>query len=291
MSARLMNRFKPELAAGRKLFVPFITAGDRGLDFTRRAIMALARAGADAVELGVPFSDPLADGKIIQRSSHRALEQGTNLPAIISLVKSLRRETDIPILLMGYLNPFLQPNMPSNASLAQAAGVDGFIIPDLTPEEAGSWISICRKKDLDTIFLVTPNSTSDRLKAIIRCSTGYIYYVSVTGTTGLRNKLPADVRTGVARIRRYSSLPILVGFGISTSRQAADAADIADGVIVGSALIQAMEQGSTDHDALRRLRQLAEEMVKAVKGKKYNSLVAKVKCCSGWDHRAKGLKL
>ncbi len=268
MSARLRNRFKQELAAGRKLFVPFITAGDRGLDFTRRAIMVLARAGADAVELGVPFSDPLADGKVIQRSSHRALEQGTNLPGIISLVRNLRRETDIPILLMGYLNPFLQPDMSSNASLAQAAGVDGYIIPDLIPEEAGYWISICRKKELDTVFLTTPNSTPARLKTIIRCSTGYIYYVSVTGTTGLRDKLPADVRAGVTRIRRYSSLPILVGFGISTPRQAADVVGIADGVIVGSALIREMEQGSTDQDALRRLRHLAEEIAKAVKGKK-----------------------
>ncbi|MCK5218874.1 tryptophan synthase subunit alpha [bacterium] len=267
MSARLLNRFKQELAAGRKLFVPYITAGDRGLDFTRQAVLALDQAGADAVELGVPFSDPLADGKVIQRSSHRALEQGTNLPGIISLVQSLRRKTNIPILLMGYLNPFLQPDMSRNASLAQVAGVDGFIIPDLPPEEAGSWISICRKKALNTVFLTTPNSTPNRLKAIIQYSNGYIYYVSVTGTTGQRDKLPADMRAGVDRIRRYSSLPILVGFGISTPRQAAEVAGIADGVIVGSALIRAMEQGKTKQEALHRLRHLAEEMVKAIKGR------------------------
>lgn len=265
MSARLANRFLKERAAGRKLFVPFLTAGDRGLSFTRRAVLRLAELGADAIELGVPFSDPLADGKAIQASSQRALQRGATLTGILQLIKQLRRETNVPLLLMGYLNPFLHPSSAQNIKAAAAAGADGFIVPDLPPEEAGAWIRQCRARDVDTIFLATPTSTPQRLRAIARLSTGYIYYVSVTGTTGTRQHLPADLQAAVGRIRQVSPLPVLIGFGISNPEQARRTASAADGVIVGSALVNTLAGRVTDAQALGKMTQLAGALIKAVK--------------------------
>jgi tryptophan synthase alpha chain len=264
MSSLLTNRFIKERLAGRKLFVPFITAGDRGLEFTRQALFALAKAGADAIELGVPFSDPLVDGRVIQLSYQRALEKGTTLDKILHLVKTIRPEIRVPIILMGSINPFLQPDLERNARLAAAAGVDGFIVPDLPPEEAVDWVRICREKDLDTIFLAAPTSTPERLKAVAHATTGYIYYVSVAGTTGVRRQLPEHLQQGVARVRQFSPLPVLIGFGISTPQQANQASRMADGIIVGSALVKTMETG-TDTMALGRLVRLAKEMIKSVK--------------------------
>ncbi|MCK5243019.1 tryptophan synthase subunit alpha [bacterium] len=265
MSIRLINRLLKERTAGRKLFVPFITAGDRGLDFTRQAVLALDQAGADAVELGVPFSDPLADGKVIQASSQRALEQHTTLAGIIDMVHTLRSKTDMPILLMGYLNPFLQKNANAMAKWLVQAGVDGTIIPDYPPEEAMDWIKACGEQDLDTVFLTTPNSTPDRLAAVAQASTGYIYYVSVTGTTGARTQLPAHLQQGIARVRSMTFLPILVGFGIATPEQAARVAKVSDGVIVGSALVKTLAGKENNRAALKKFIQLAANIAKAVK--------------------------
>jgi tryptophan synthase alpha chain len=265
MSRRLGQRLEQERAAGRKLFVPYLTAGDRGLAFTRKAVLALAEAGADAIELGVPFSDPLADGKVIQHASERALKQGTTLGRILDLVRDLRRETEIPLILMGYLNPFLRHGLKATIAEAAAAGVDGLIVPDLPPEEAGEWIRVCRRHDLDTIFLVAPTSTLQRMKIVARVSSAYIYYISVTGTTGARTHLPVDLQSGIARVRRFSALPILIGFGISTPEQAGQAAAIADGVIVGSALVSILEPGPADAEVLARLSDSAQRMVLAVK--------------------------
>jgi tryptophan synthase alpha chain len=265
MSARLHRRLLQEREAGRKLFVPFLTAGDRGLDFTRRAVLALEKAGADAVELGVPFSDPLADGKVIQHASERALRQGTTLAGILDLIRDLRRETEIPLVLMGYLNPFLRHGMAATLAQAAAAGADGFIVPDLPPDEAGEWTRVCRQEDLDTIFLVAPTSTPERIRAVARASSAYIYYVSITGTTGARRELPEDLQAGIQRVRRVSSLPVLIGFGVSTPEQAGQAAKIADGVIVGSALVATLEPGASEEKALVHLTELAQKMVREVK--------------------------
>lgn len=267
MSTRMLNRFLKERAGDRKLFVPFITAGDGGLGFTERAVLALERAGADAVELGVPFSDPLADGKVIQRASERALRSGTRLPGVLETVRRIRRRSQVPILLMGYLNPFLHPSLEHTALAASRAGVDGFIIPDLPPEAAEEyrWRDLCRRRRLDTVFLVTPNSPSDRIRRACEASTGYVYYVSVTGITGVRRGLPADLAAGVSRAKIYTPLPVLVGFGVSEPSQAAAVARVADGVIVGSALIRALEQGRGADDALRRMTRLARALSKAVK--------------------------
>lgn len=265
MSRRLFKNLAREHLAGRKLFVPYLTAGDRGLAFTRRAVLALARAGADAIELGVPFSDPLADGKTIQLASERSLRRGTTLEGILELIRDVRRETQIPLILMGYLNPFLRPGLAHTAAAAARAGADGFIIPDLPPEEAGDWTGLCRQFDLDTIFLAAPTSTPERIHAVVEASTGYIYYISVTGTTGARRHVPADLETGIRRIREQSCLPVLVGFGISTPEQAARVAKAADGVIVGSALVSLFEPGPSDASVLSKLSQAARKMVRAVK--------------------------
>jgi len=267
MSVRLSQRLRRELAAGRRLFVPFITAGDRGLDFTHRAVLALADAGADAVELGVPFSDPIADGRVIQKSSERALRRGTNLPGILAMIARLRRTTEVPILLMGYLNPFLRPGLVHTARAAARAGVDGFIIPDLPPEEAerSGWLAACRQHGLATVFLAAPTSTNARIGAVARASSGYIYYVSITGTTGMRATLPPGLSAGVARIRARSRLPVLVGFGVSTPLQARAITKISDGVIVGSALVKTMETGKSNRSALNALSRLARKLAHAVK--------------------------
>ncbi|MEW6517047.1 MAG: tryptophan synthase subunit alpha [candidate division FCPU426 bacterium] len=265
MSRRLQQRLAAELGAGRRLFVPFITAGDRGFDFTRQAVLRLAGLGADAVELGVPFSDPLADGPVIQASSQRALEAGATLPKIFDLARSLRRQTNVPLLLMGYYNPFLQFGLEASARQAVSSGVDGCIIPDLPPEEAGPWISQCRLRGLDTVFMTTPNSPETRVQAVARSSSGYIYYMSVTGTTGARRTVPPDLAAGLKRVRRHTRLPILVGFGISSPQQASQVSRIAEGVIVGSALVKAMEGRISDAQALNQLSKLASGICRAVK--------------------------
>jgi tryptophan synthase alpha chain len=268
MSTRLFNRFARERMAGRKLYVPFVTAGDRGLAFTKKAVLTLVQSGADAVELGIPFSDPLADGPVIQRASQRALERGTTLPQVFKLVAELRQVTDIPILMMGYLNPFLQPSLEQNASLAAKTGVDGFIIPDFPPEEATDWNRICATKGLDTVFLVAPTSTPSRMQAVAKAATGFVYYVSVTGTTGMRTQLPTtDLGAGIEKVRKYTPLPILVGFGISTPEQARKTSEISDGVIVASVLINAMEKTKNDAAALKRLAGLSRQMAHAVKNR------------------------
>lgn len=265
MSQRLTERFAAERQAGRHLFVPFITAGDRGLPFTKKAILALANSGADAIELGVPFSDPVADGSVIQRSSQRALERGTTLEGIINLVKEVRQTSQVPIVLMGYLNPFLQPTLKKNIEAAAKAGVDGFVIPDLPPDEAKELLAYCKRLELDCIFLAAPTSNSNRLAAVGHASSGYIYYVSVAGTTGARKTLPTDIKKGVERVRKVSDLPVLVGFGISKPEQAKAMTGFADGVIVGSALVQVLENGKNEQDALKKLTKLSKSMVKAVK--------------------------
>lgn len=265
MSQRLVARLEQERLAGRKLFIPFVTAGDRGLEFTRRAVLALAEAGADAVELGVPFSDPLADGRVIQKASERALSRGTNLLKIYQLVAELRKQIDLPVILMGYFNPFLRLGLENAALLGSQTGVDGFIIPDLPPEEAGEWIKICRPLGLDTIFLIAPTSTRDRVLAVAKSSSGYIYYVSVTGITGMRSQVPSDLVQGIKRIRRLTSKPVLVGFGISNPNQAKQISRLADGVIVGSALVKRLESNQSDGKVLADFKRFARQLAQAIK--------------------------
>lgn len=223
---------------GTKALMPFLTAGDPDLAITGELILEMEKNGADLIELGVPFSDPIADGPTIQASSQRALEKGVTLDEIIDFVGSLREKTDIPISLMSYYNPIFIMGEETFFERAKAAGVDGVIVPDLPPEEAQPLIKMGIKFDQKTIFLIAPTSTPERIRKIAEISGGFIYYVSLTGVTGVREELDRSIRQNLERIRAATEKPIAVGFGVSTPDQARTVSQWADGVIVGSALIK-----------------------------------------------------
>ncbi len=229
-------------AEGRTALVPFFSVGDPGIDETHDAVLAAVDAGADIIELGVPFSDPMADGPVIQASSQRALEAGTSLHGILEMVASLRARTDVPLVLFGYYNPFFHYGEEAFALDAASAGADGVLCVDLPPEEARGMVAACRSNGMDRIFLLAPTSDDSRIEAVSRCSSGFVYFVSVTGVTGARSSLSANVPAKVARVRELCDLPVGVGFGISTPEQAHAVADYADLVIVGSALVKTMHE-------------------------------------------------
>jgi tryptophan synthase alpha chain len=222
--------------------VTFITAGDPDLATTEAMIHHLEEAGADVIELGVPFSDPMADGPTIQKSSERALAAGTTLAGILSSVKRVRTECQVPLLLMGYYNPIFCYGPEKFCRDAVAAGVDGVLVVDLPPEEGAIFSRLAAAAGLDVIFLLTPTSDSTRIRKVRQLGRGFIYYVSVTGVTGAREAVAGDIRAMVESIRAEASLPVVVGFGISTPDQAAQVAAMADGVVVGSALVKLFEE-------------------------------------------------
>ncbi|MBW8004824.1 MAG: tryptophan synthase subunit alpha [candidate division NC10 bacterium] len=242
-----MNRidrcFEGLRATGGKALIPFITAGDPDFATTRELAWAFEGAGADLLELGVPFSDPLADGTTIQRASQRALENGATLKGVIGVVEQIRARSQIPVALMSYINPILRMGPREFAMRASDAGVDGIIIPDLPPEEAHEVQSCCAASAIYTIFLAAPTSTEARLRRIVESSRGYIYYVSVKGVTGARDALQTDLELSLSRVRRLTDKPIAVGFGISTPAQVSQVAGFVDGVIVGSAIVERIERG------------------------------------------------
>lgn len=225
--------------------MPFLEAGDPDLDTLERMIPALVEAGADAVELGVPFSDPIADGPTMQRAAYRALQRGVGLRDALDLVRRLRQEVDVPIALMSYANPLLQYGLERFAQDAQQAGVDGVIAADIPADEGAPLVAAARAAGLATIFLVAPTSTDARLRIVARVTTGFLYCVSVTGVTGERERLSGEVEGLVRRVRAVTDLPAVVGFGISTPEHARTVAQFSDGVIVASALYRALE-GSAD---------------------------------------------
>ncbi|MBT9132534.1 tryptophan synthase subunit alpha [candidate division NPL-UPA2 bacterium Unc8] len=240
--SRLNSLFARSRVAGRPALIPFITAGDPDIKTTRRLVLELEKRGADIIELGVPFSDPLADGPTIQASSKRALDNGTRMKVILQLVKNLRGETQIPLVLMSYYNPIYQYGLEKFSKDAVGAGVDGVIISDLPPEEAVDWKKAAAGFGLDTIFLAAPTSTEERIGTIIASSSGFIYYVSVTGITGARTALPSGVLSSLKRIKQKTKKPVVVGFGISTPEQVRRLSQWADGIIVGSALVRIIEK-------------------------------------------------
>ncbi len=241
---RISKTFMRLGKTGKKALVTFITAGDPDMATTAGMIPVLEKAGADIIELGMPFSDPMADGPTIQLSSERALAGGATLPSILDAVKSARRESEIPIILMGYYNPIFLYGLERFAEDAAAAGVDGVLIVDLPPEEseAEGFTRIARKRGLDVIFLLAPTSGEDRVDKVIRLGRGFLYYVSVTGVTGARKDVSASLGEEVKKIRDRSALPVVVGFGISDPAQARDVASFSDGVVVGSALVKLFEK-------------------------------------------------
>ncbi|MDP3229187.1 MAG: tryptophan synthase subunit alpha [Acidovorax sp.] len=237
-----MNRidavFRKLKQRGEKALIPFITAGDPDLETTQALALEMAAKGADLLELGVPFSDPLADGPTIQAASTRALKCGVHLPDVLELAGKLRLKTDIPLILMGYYNPILQYGLERTAKAAARLGVDGFIIPDLPLEEAGPWRRAALKERLAPILLAAPTSGAARIKTMGRLTRGFLYYVSVTGITGARTELPPDLVAALKEVRSLVKCPLAVGFGISSPEQVKWLAPYVDGVVVGSAIVQ-----------------------------------------------------
>jgi tryptophan synthase alpha chain len=242
--SRIVKTFAALKAKQEKALITFITAGDPDLGTTGSLILELSRSGADIIELGVPFSDPMADGPTIQKSSERALAAGATLPGILTMVKSVRRSTDVPIILMGYYNPVFLYDIRRFVADAVAAGVDGVLLVDLPPEEATEFKSVAESGGLDVIFLLTPTSDESRISKVACLGSGFIYYVSVTGVTGIRTSVADTVYADVRRIKQQIDLPVVVGFGISDPAQAGQAAANADGVVVGSALVKLFEDAA-----------------------------------------------
>ena len=264
-TTRITRRFEELGRRGEMGLIAFLTAGDPSLEGTESFVHALDAAGADVVELGVPFSDPLADGPTIQRSSERALRAGTPLSAVLNLVESIRRKSDVALVLFSYYNPVLQMGLERFAGRAAEAGADGVLITDLTPEEAGDYRRIVQAQGLDTIFLAAPTSTDRRLAAIAEATSGFLYVISRTGVTGARESLPEDLPALIRRVRRVSRLPIAVGFGISLPGQVSILGGLADAAVVGSALVQAIEHAPSVEAARAALSECVRTLKQAGK--------------------------
>jgi tryptophan synthase alpha chain len=238
---RIADAFTTLKRDGKKGFIPYITAGDPDLSTTEQLLITIAPY-ATLIELGVPFSDPMADGPVIQRASERALKHGFGLQEILDTAARARKQIDTPIILFSYYNPLLQFGLKRVAQAAKDAGVDGVLVTDLTPEESGEFEAELHAHDLDMIFLIAPTSTDERLKLVAEHASGFIYAVSRAGVTGTRETVSAEAEKLVNRMRQFSSLPIAVGFGISTAAQVADVSRYADAVVVGSAIVAQIER-------------------------------------------------
>jgi tryptophan synthase alpha chain len=242
MSRAIAEKFNELKSRGQKAFIPFITAGDPDIETTIRLVPELERSGSHIVELGIPFSDPLADGPTIQRASERALRHGYRLADYLEAVKAIRRVSSVPIILFSYFNPLLQYGLEQLACDARSAGVDGLLVTDITPEEGEEYCACREKRGLDTIFLAAPTSSPERVEMISRCSRGFVYVISRTGVTGAREELSESILPTISRVRLHTRLPVVVGFGISRPEQVRAVWKIADGAVVGSALVAQMEK-------------------------------------------------
>ena len=278
--SRIAETFAGLKRQNKRGFIPFITAGDPDLATTYDLIVELAAAGATLIELGVPFTDPMADGPVIQRASERALLHNFGISEILQTVVKARKQTDVPIILFSYFNPLLQfgvkkagetspvpaetsavPAFEQLAREAQAAGIDGILVTDLVPEKAGEFASVLRAHDLDLIFLVAPTSTDERLKMVAERASGFIYAVSRAGITGARAEVSVEAEKLVGRVRRFSELPVAVGFGISKPDQVADVWRYADAAVVGSAIVGEIEQAASPEDCVSRVGRFARQLM------------------------------
>jgi tryptophan synthase alpha chain len=250
---RISQTFERLQKIHERALIPYVTAGDPDLGMTKTLVREMARRGGDLIEIGVPFSDPLADGPIIQRASQRALQGGTTLRKILRTVSELRRDVDVPLVLLTYYNPVFRYGEEAFVADALDAGVDGVIVPDLPPEEAQTLMDLTADTDLDMIFLAAPTSASDRLALISEASRGFIYYVSRLGTTGVRDQLAEDLRVMLENLRASTSKPITVGFGISTPDHVRLVAELADGVVVASAILKLIEDLGGREDKLAQV--------------------------------------
>ena len=261
-SSRVADSFARARAEGRTAIMPFVTAGYPTLERSEEWILALVRGGADLIEIGVPFSDPLADGATVQRTSQTALRHGVTLADAVAMTQRLRerRGVTVPILLMGYFNPMLQYGLERLAADSAAAGVDGYIVPDLPAEESDELLAICRQHGLDLIFLLAPTSTDDRIEAVAQRASGFVYCVSLTGVTGQRAALP-DLGDYLARVRARTDLPLAIGFGVSTPEHVRQVGDVADGAVVASAMINFLDTVPEDDQLVA-----AEQFVRGLRG-------------------------
>jgi tryptophan synthase alpha chain len=258
---RITKKFEALRREGRKAFIPYITAGDPDLTTTEELLLALDEAGADIIELGVPFSDPMADGPVIQRASERALKNPIGVADILPVVERVRRKSDVPIMLFSYFNPLLQFAREELGSRLKEAGVDGVLVTDLIPEEAAAFVAQVQQAGLDNVFLVAPTSPDDRIKLIAEYSTGFIYIVARTGVTGMRENISAEVRSIAERVRRYSTLPVAVGFGISNPEHVREVWSYADGAVVGSRLVLEIENNLGSPGLVEKVGRLARELI------------------------------
>ena len=260
--SRIAGRFEALRAQGRKALIPYVTAGDPKPGVTVSLMHAMVEAGADIIELGVPFSDPMADGPVIQRASERALEHHTSLRDVLGMVRNFRADDpNTPVVLMGYLNPIEVMGYETFAAAAAAAGVDGALTVDIPPEEAGGLLSALNQHGLDAIFLLAPTTTGERIDSICRAASGFVYYVSLKGVTGASHLDLGEVENKLANIRSSTDLPVGVGFGIKDAATAAAVAGLADAVVVGSALVSRVEALADQPEAIApALAELLAEM-------------------------------
>jgi tryptophan synthase alpha chain len=250
--SRIQGRFEALAKAKRKALIPYIMAGDPHPSLTVPLMHGLVEAGADIIEFGVPFSDPMADGPVVQRSGERALKHGVGLKDVLSLVKQFReKDKTTPIVLMGYANPIEAMGVEKFAAAAKAAGMDGVIVVDYPPEECLEFSALMKKNDIDPVFLLAPTSTKKRIDEVARSGSGYLYYVSLRGVTGAANIDLSDVASRIPAIRKATKLPIGVGFGIRDAESARRVAETADAVVIGSRIIQEIEAGAADQAVSR----------------------------------------
>ncbi len=262
---RLDRKFEKLMSDGQKGFIAYICAGDPSLRKTKQLVLEFEKAGVDVVELGVPFSDPIADGVVNQRAAERALRNHVSLSDVIFLVEEVRRKSQMPIVLFTYVNPVLKYGIERFCKSLQTAGADGALVLDYPPEEAGSYKKLMDAHGLATIGLIAPTTPRQRLRPIIDFSTGFIYYVSRTGVTGMRDQIEKGVSPMVKKIKKLTAKPVAVGFGISNPRQAASVAQVADAVVVGSALVRKIEEFGTSREMVSEVSRFAGELAGAVK--------------------------
>jgi tryptophan synthase alpha chain len=244
-STRISQRFAELRESGELGIIAYLTAGDPSLDATHKFVLALAEAGADVIELGIPFSDPLADGPTIQRASERALKAGATLAGVLELVGRIRQSSQVPLVLFGYYNPFFQMGEEKFAAAASSAGADGVLVTDLTPEESVDYRRILAAHHLDTVFLGAPTSTDERLSTIAAVTSGFLYLISRTGVTGAKDSLPDELPALLRRARAITTIPIAVGFGISLPGHVSLLGGLADAAVIGSALVSEIENAKS----------------------------------------------
>jgi tryptophan synthase alpha chain len=262
-----MNRIGTKFERRKhKAFIPYITAGDPSLEISEQIILELERSGADIIELGVPFSDPMADGPVIQRASERALANHVTVGDCVELVRRVRQQSEVPIVLFSYLNPLLSLGLDRLGEELRRAGVDGVLATDLVPEEAGEFRAAMRAASVDLIFLVAPTSTDERIKLVCEASSGFVYAVSRTGVTGVRQNLSEAAANLVERVRRFSYLPVAVGFGISSPEQVAEVWQHADAAVVGSRIVAEIESNAGEPGLVEKVGALARWLVSSRAG-------------------------